>query len=255
MRKSRFTETQIIGILKSVEAGRLVKDVCREHSVSEATYYQWKSKYGGMEASDIKRLKKVYRAYCQLKMNLRRIGKKRLPSRHPRPLAVPVEINKSWSIDFMSDALWCGRRFRTLNVVDDFNREVLAIEIDLNLPASRVIRVLERIVAWRGFPEQIRTDNGPEFISASLADWAQKHEIHLEPGKPMQNGFIERFNRSYRQGVLDMYVFKSLQEVKERTEQWMNDYNEQCPHDSLDGMTPVEYRLFHQPQNSSNTWH
>ncbi|MBR7784720.1 IS3 family transposase, partial [Undibacterium sp. LFS511W] len=85
--------------------------------------------------------KKVYRVYCQLKMNLRRIGKKRLPSRYPRPLGVPDEINKSWSIDFMSDALWCGRRFRTLNVVDDFNREVLAIEIDLNLPASRVIRV------------------------------------------------------------------------------------------------------------------
>ena len=202
--------------------------------------------------------KKVYRVYCQLKMNLRRIGKKRLPSRYPQPLAVPDEINKSWSIDFMSDALWCGRRFRTLNVVDDFNREVLAIEIDLNLPASRVIRVLERIVAWRGFPAQIRTDNGPEFISASLADWAQKHGIHLEfiePGRPMQNGFIERFNRSYRQGVLDMYVFRSLQEVKERTEQWMTDYNEQCPHDSLNGMTPVEYRLFHQPQNSGNTWH
>lgn len=202
--------------------------------------------------------KRVYRVYCGLKMNRRRLGKKRLPTRDPQPLAVPGEINKSWSIDFMSDALWCGRRFRTFNVVDDFNREVLAIEVDLNLPASRVVRVLERIVAWRGFPVQIRMDNGPEFISAVLADWAQKHAIHLEfiePGRPMQNGFIERFNRSYRQGVLDMYVFKNLQEVKERTELWMNDYNEQCPHDSLNGMTPVEYRLFHQPQNSSNTWH
>jgi len=190
-------------------------------------------------------------------MNRRRIGKKRLPTRDPQPLAVPGEINKSWSIDFMSDALWCGRRFRTFNVVDDFNREVLAIEIDLNLPASRVIRVLERIVAWRGFPSQIRMDNGTEFISATLADWAQKHDVHLEfiePGRPMKNGFIERFNRSHRQGVLDMYVFKNLQEVKERTELWMNDYNEH-PHNSLNGMTPVEYRLFHQPQNSSNTWH
>jgi putative transposase len=202
--------------------------------------------------------KRVYRVYCDLKMNRRRIGKKRLPSRDPQPLAVPKELNQSWSMDFMSDALWCGRRFRTFNVVDDFNREVLAIEVDLNLPASRVIRVLERIVAWRGLPGQLRMDNGPEFVAAALADWAQKHGVHLEfiePGKPMQNGFIERFNRSYRQGVLDMYVFKNLNEVKERTESWMNDYNEQCPHDSLDGMTPVEYRLFHQAQNSSNTWH
>lgn len=202
--------------------------------------------------------KRVYRVYCELKMNRRRIGKKRLPSRDPPPLAVPAEMNQSGSMDFMSDALWCGRRFRTFNVMDDFNREVLAIEIDLNLPASRVIRVLERIVAWRGLPVQIRMDNGPEFISASFADWAQKHGVHLEfikPGKPMQNGFVARFNRSYRQGVLDRYVFKNLKEVKEKTEIWMRDYNEQCPHDSLDGMTPVEYRLFHQAQNSSNTWH
>lgn len=185
-------------------------------------------------------------------MSRRRIGKKRLPTRDPQPLVVPGEINKSWSMDFMSDALWCGRGFRPFNVVDDFNREVLAIEVDLNLPASRVVRVLEPIVAWRGFPAQIRMDNGPEFISATLADWAQKHDVHLEfiePGRPIQNGFIERFNRSYRQGVLDMYVFKNLQEVKERTKLWMNDDNEQCLYDSLNGMTPVEYRSFHQPQN------
>ena len=142
----------------------------------------------------------------------------------------------------MSDALWCGRRFRTFNVVDDFNREVQAFEVHLNLPASRIVRVLERIVAWRGFSVQIRMDNGPEFISATLADWTRTHNVHLEfveLGRPMQNGFIERFNRSYHQGVLDMYVFKNLQEVKERTELWMNDYNEQCPHDLLNGMTVV----------------
>lgn len=147
--------------------------------------------------------KRVYRIYCALKLNRRKV-EKRLPPRTPAPLAVPGRINQSWSMDFTSDALWCGRRFRTFNVLDDFNREALSIEIDLNLPAARVIRVLERIAAWRGYPAKIRMDNGPEFIATSLADWAQQHSVELafiQPGRPMQNGFIERFNRSYREGV------------------------------------------------------
>ncbi len=202
--------------------------------------------------------KRVYRVYCALKLNRRKVGKKRLPPRTPAPLAVPGQINQSWSMDFMSDALWCGRRFRTFNVVDDFNREVLSIEIDLNLPAARVVRTLERIAAWRGYPAKIRMDNGPEFIAASLADWAQQHGVELEfiqPGRPMQNGFIERFNRSYREGVLDMYVFKTLNEVRERSEAWLMDYNEQLPHDALGDLTPVEYRVLHHPETSRNGWH
>lgn len=202
--------------------------------------------------------KRIYRVYCALGLNRRRIGKKRLPPRTPSPLSVPGQINGSWSMDFMSDALWCGRRFRTFNVVDDFNREVLAIEVDLNLPTARVLRVLERIAAWRGYPAQIRMDNGPEFIAAALADWAQLRDVKLEfiqPGKPMQNGFIERLNRSYREAVLDMYVFKTLDEVREQTEVWIADYNEVLPHDSLDDLTPVEYRVLHHPETSSNEWH
>lgn len=109
--------------------------------------------------------KRVHRIYCALKLNLRRKGKRRLPSRHPEPLNVPAMINQCWSMDFMSDSLMCGRRFRTFNVVDDFNREALAIEVDLNLPASRVVRVLERLAAWRGLPAKLRMDNGPEFVS------------------------------------------------------------------------------------------
>jgi putative transposase len=202
--------------------------------------------------------KRVYRVYCELKLNRRRVGKKRLPTRYPSPLAVPDVVNSCWSIDFMSDALWSGRRFRTFNVADDFNRELLAIEIDLNLPTARVIRVLERIAAWRGYPAKIRMDNGPEFIAGDLADWAQEHDVQLEfiePGRPMQNGFIERLNRGYREAVLDMYVFKTLEEVRERTEIWINDYNEELPHDSLGGLTPVEYRMINQPQTSKNHWH
>ena len=114
----------------------------------------------------------------------------------------------------------CGRRFRTFNVVDDFNREVLAIEIDLGLPAARVIRVLERVIAWRDYPAKLRMDNGPEFILYALTEWAEQHPVTLEfikPVTPTQNSFIERFNRTYREAVLNMYAFKTLNEVRELT--------------------------------------
>jgi len=203
--------------------------------------------------------KRIYRVYCALKLNLRRKGKKRLPNRYPEPLAVPGQMNQCWSMDFMSDALFCGRRFRTFNVVDDYNREALAIEIDLSLPAPRVIRVLERIVAWRGYPVKIRMDNGPEFISASLAEWADEYGVQLEfiqPGKPTQNSFIERFNRTYRTEVLDMYAFRRLSEVREITEHWIRQYNEERPHDSLGKLTPREYLTANSArENSKSTWH
>ncbi len=202
--------------------------------------------------------KRVYRLYKMLKLNFRRKGKKRLSNRYPQPLVVPETFNQSWSMDFMSDALMTGRRFRTFNVLDDFNRQVLAIEIDLNLPAPRVIRVLDRVVVEHGYPEKIRLDNGPEFVSIALADWAEEHGVLLdfiEPGKPTQNSFIERFNRTYRTEVLDLYLFSSLHEVKEITDRWMIKYNENRPHQSLGKLTPVEYRLKHEPENSSIGWH
>ena len=203
--------------------------------------------------------KRVYRIYCELTLNIRRKGKKRLPNRNPQPLSVPETVNQSWSADFMSDALYCGRRFRTFNVVDDFNREVLAIEIDLNLPASRVIRTLDQIALWRGYPAQLRLDNGPEFVSLALADWAERHGIHLafiQPGKPMQNGYIERFNRTYRTEVLDFYIFKSLSQVRNITEKWRQEYNSERPHESLDNLTPSEYLIMSKKtQNSNYEWH
>lgn len=202
--------------------------------------------------------KRVYRVYCGLRLNKRRRGKKRLPNRHPLPLAVSEAMNGCWSADFMNDALWCGRRFRTFNVVDDFNREALAIEVDLNLPAERIIRVLDRIAAWRGYPAKLRLDNGPEFVALATADWAEEHDVDLEfiqPGRPMQNGFIERFNRSYREGVLDMYVFQTLSEVRERTETWLRQYNDERPHDALNDLTPREYLLHRHPEVSSFGWY
>ena len=202
--------------------------------------------------------KRVYRIYCSLKLNKRRKGKRRLPTRCPAPLVVPEAMNECWSADFMSDALWESRRFRTFNVVDDFNREGLAIEVDFNLPAERVVRTLDRIAAERGYPRKLRLDNGPELISITLADWAEEHNVLLEfikPGRPMQNGFIERFNRSYCEAVLDMYVFQSLHEVREQTEKWIKEYNEERPHESLGHLTPREYLLTQTAGISSNSWH
>lgn len=192
--------------------------------------------------------KRVHRVYCGLKLNMRRKGKRRLPNRNPDPLSVPESINQCWSADFMSDALWCGQRFRTFNLVDDFNREGLAIEIDTNLPAQRIIRVLDRVASERGYPVKLRVDNGPELISIQMADWAETHGVDLEfiqPGKPMQNGFIERFNRTYREEVLDLYVFNTLRQVRDTTGNWLPDYNEERPHESLGNLTPTEYAMLH----------
>jgi len=181
-----------------------------------------------------------------------------LPVRNPSPLVTPEALNQSWSVDFMHDALVCGRRFRTFNVVDDFNREALSIEIDLNLPALRVVRVLERIAANRGYPVMLRMDNGPEFISLALPEWAEQHAVKLEfiqPGKPTQNAFIERFNRTYRTEILDFYLFRTLNEVREITERWVSEYNCERPHESLNNMTPEEYRQHHYLSGiSKNAW-
>ncbi len=193
--------------------------------------------------------KRVHRIYCDLNLNMRRKGKKRLPSRNPDPLSVPASINQCWSADFMSDALWCGRRFRTFNLVDDFNREVLTIEVARSLTADRVVIALDRVATWRGYPQKLRLDNGPELTSIRLAGWAEQHGVRLEfikPGRPMQNGFIERFNRTYRTEVLDMFVFKRLKEVQEITESWVREYNEERPHESLGNLTPKEYLAVNQ---------
>jgi len=144
----------------------------------------------------------------------------------------------------MSDALWSGQRFRTFNLVDDYNREALTIEVDRSLPAGRVVRVLDRAAAWRGYPKKLRVDNGPELTSVRLADWADDNDVELEftePGRPMQNGFVERFNRTYRTEVLDLYIFKKLKEVQEITDNWVIEYNEERPHESLGNLTPKEY--------------
>jgi putative transposase len=188
--------------------------------------------------------KKLYRVYTLLRLNVRRKARRRIPQRIKEPLLVPAMVNHSWSMDFMCDSLVDGRRFRLLNIIDDYNRESLAIEIDTSLPALRVIRTLQQLIEMRNKPQTIRVDNGPEFISDRLQQWCDEKRIHLQfiqPGKPMQNGFVERNNGSLRKELLDAYLFYSLPEVREMAEEWRQDYNCQRPHQSLGFIPPVEF--------------
>lgn len=188
--------------------------------------------------------KRVWRVYCAMKLNIRRRFKKRYRPQAPAPLLQPIRPNQSWSADFMSDALWDGRPFRTFNLMDEFNREGLRIEVDVSLTAARVTRVLDQVTLMRGQPERIRVDHGPEFTSAEFVSWCEKRGIqieHTQPGKPQQNGFIERFNGSYRQGVLDAWAFTSLEHVREETERWLSDYNMIRPHEALGQISPIEF--------------
>lgn len=187
--------------------------------------------------------KRVYRIYTQMRLNIRRRYKRRLPARVKQALFQPITKNQVWSIDYMSDSLWDGTRFRLLNIMDDYNRQVLAIETDTSLPALRLIRVLERLEEVRGIPQMIRVDNGPEFISSKLDDWCKLRKIQLafiQPGKPMQNGFVERLNGNIRRELLNAYVFKTLSEVRQKTDEWMYDYNHHRPHDALQNRSPEE---------------
>lgn len=179
-----------------------------------------------------------------MKLNIRRRAKKRLPERVRQPLAIPSGPNQTWSIDFMNDALVDGRKFRLFNVLDDYNRESLAIEVDTSLPSLRVQRVLSRLIHERSKPSTIRVDNGPEFISHLLQQWCEENNITLQfiqPGRPMQNAYIERKNGSIRRELLNAYVFYSLAEVRIMAEEWRHDYNHERPHKALGYLSPVRY--------------
>lgn len=201
----------------------------------------WQSYYRIRNFGFIWNHKRVYRVYTDMQLNIRRRSKKRLPARVKQALYQPEVINEVWSIDFMSDTLWDGRKYRLLNIVDDYNRELLHIEADLSLPTLRVIRVLEYLKEFRGLPKIIRVDNGPEFISHKLDQWCKQNKITLvfiQPGKPMQNAYVERCNGNIRKELLNTYVFTSLTEVRQKTEEWMMDYNTERPHQSLGYKAP-----------------
>ena len=187
--------------------------------------------------------KRVYRIYRELELNLRIKPKKRLKREKPDELSVPDRPNRVWSMDFMSDRLDDTRAFRLLNVVDDFNREGLGIEVDFSLPAARVIRTLERIIAWRGCPGSIRVDNGPEYVSDSLRQWTAERGIalkHIQPGKPQQNAYVVRTNRTVRHEWLDQYAFANIEEVQDHATQWLGTFNIGRPNIGLGGITPAQ---------------
>lgn len=262
-----------------------IKRACQVASLSRAAYYKtpaWpqdkdtevidalnrvvedNGRWGFWKCFDRLRLdgrpwnhKRVWRVYCDLGLNIPRRTRKRIARRDPMPLAAGGFVNEGWALDFMHDALYDGRRFRTLNVIDEANREALAIEVAQSIPTTLLIRTLDRLIDWYGPPKSIRMDNGPEMTSHAFVAWAQRQGIalnHIEPGQPNQNAYIERFNRTYRTEVLDAYLFNSIDNVKAITDQWLSRYNDYRPHDALGGLPPRLFmpRLTYQPAANSS---
>ena len=188
--------------------------------------------------------KRVYRLYVEEKLWVRKRSRKRRVAVPRAPMLVPERINQVWSMDFVSDALASGRRFRTLNIADDFSREAPAIEVDTSLGGVRVARVLDRLKIERGLPLQIRSDNGPEFISKAVEQWAYENGVDwhfIEPGKPIENAYIESFNARFRDECLNEHWFTSLSDARQKIEEWRKDYNQRRPHSALGYRTPEEF--------------
>mgnify|MGYP001608063607 FL=1 len=202
--------------------------------------------------------KRVYRVYTTMKLNIRRKHKRRLPSRLAIAMNIPELPNQVWSMDFMSDSLYDGRKVKIFNVLEDFNRQALAMEVDTSMNSKRVTEILDRLIERHGKPITIRTDNGPEFMSHLLLDWCHRRRIQhqfIQPGKPVQNCLIERFNGSYRKEILDAYVFYSLNELRLVTDNWKDEYNNYRPHESLKGLTPELYLSnYYNEQKQLNTF-
>lgn len=223
----------------------LVQDVLSELAERHRRWGFWKMyRYIRGQSKHLWNSKRVYRIYTELGLNLRRKCKKRLPIRERVPLALPGSANKVWSMDFMYDRLMNGRSFRTLNIVDDYNREVLTIVIDTSLSSRRVARELSQLFEWRGKPSTIRVDNGPEFLA--LQEWCKDEGVELrfiQPAKPNQNAFIERFNRTFREDVLSQYLFEDLDQVRQLAHRFIWEYNNIRPHDSLEYLAPRAFLL------------
>lgn len=180
-----------------------------------------------------------------MKLKLQRRTKKRVITRERQSLGIATEVNLVWALDFMRDKLYDGRPFRTLNLIDEGNREALRIECGTSIPSSRLLRAKNQLLEVYGMPKAIRVDNGPEMTSESFIEWAQEMGIALlfiQSRKPNQNAFVERFNRSFRDEVLDANLFNSIAEAQEAADVWVTDYNEFRPHESLGDKTPMEFR-------------
>ena len=187
--------------------------------------------------------KRVYRIYRELELNLRIKPKRRVKRDKPDALDVPKQKNQVWSIDFMHDSLSSGRPFRTFNVLDDYNREGLGIEVDFSLPSARITRVLDQIIEWRGEPVAIRSDNGSEMRSAEFQTWAERRGIKIlftQPGKPTQNAYVERYNRTVRHEWLDQHLFDTIEDAQATATEWLWIYNNERPNTAIGGITPIQ---------------
>jgi putative transposase len=190
--------------------------------------------------------KRTYRIYREEKLQVRRKRRKRVAAAPREAMPVPDRPHKRWSMDFVSDSLMDGRALRVLNVVDDCTRTCVALEVDVSLSGERVGRVLDRAAARHGWPDVIVTDNGPEFTSKALDQWAWERGIRIhfiQPGKPVQNAFVESMNGKFRTECLSENWFTSLDDARRTIESWRRDYNRVRPHKSLGGMTPEQYEL------------
>ena len=188
--------------------------------------------------------KHVHRVYCALRLNLPRRTTRRVPHRIRQPLAAPPVLNQTWALDFMTETLYDGRRIRLLTMIDEGNREGLEIAMGVSLPSRRVVRVLNELVAVHGCPSAVRVDNGPEFTAQPFVEWCAEHRVatyYIQPGKPDQNAYIERFNRSYRTEVLNAHLFESIAELRALTTEWLRIYNQERPHDSLGRVPPLTF--------------
>jgi putative transposase len=188
--------------------------------------------------------KRIYRLYRAEGLSVRRRRRKRLTQTQRPHVPIPTRARQHWAMDFTHDTLASGRSFRTLNLIDRFTRECLAIEVDTSLPAARVVRLLERVIAVHDKPESIRIDNGPEFISQLLDVWATQHQVALDfttPGKPTENGHVESFNGKFRDECLSQHWFISLADARAIIEQWRIDYNTVRPHSALSNLTPAAF--------------
>ncbi|TAZ65098.1 IS3-like element ISRle4 family transposase, partial [Rhizobium ruizarguesonis] len=355
MKRNRFTDEQIIGILKEHEAGTPVSELCRKHGVSDASIYKWKAKFGGMEVSEAKRLKtledentklkrlladamldnaalkdlfgkevvtpaakrkavahlmshhemserrackaigfcrmtvryetrrdddhelrermkalaherrrfgyrrihvllrreghlvnhkRLFRLYREEKLTVRKRGGRKRAIGTRAPMLVPMVANDRWSLDFVSDQFTDGRRLRILTVVDDCTRECLALVADTSLSGLRVARELDRIIEERAKPRMIVSDNGSEFTSNAILQWADRTKVdwhYIAPGKPIQNAFIESFNGRLRDEFLNETLFSSLAHARSALSNWRSDYNDQRPHSGLGWLTPAEF--------------
>jgi putative transposase len=350
MKRSRFTEEQIIAILREQEAGVAVTELCRKHGISSPTFYKWKAKFGGMDVSEARRLKaleeengrlkrmladamldnvalkdllgksgdarraseaaahlqsahgmserracrvlgvdrtsvrykatrpadtelrerlrtlaaerrrfgyrrlhvllrreghavnrkRVQRLNREEKLTVRRRGGRKRAMGTRRPIEVPLQANQRWSLDFVSDQMTDGRRFRILTVVDNCTRECLALVADTSISGLRVARELDRLVQLRGRPETVVSDNGTELTSNAILTWADDMQIgwhYIAPGKPQQNGYNESFNGRLRDELLNETLFRSLHHARAALETWRRDYNEQRPHSKLGRLT------------------